>query len=420
MNAHPPHHLFRPEVARARGQRLHGEVILRQPLHVHAIIWLLVAIAVAGLAWLNWGQYSRTELARGVLVTTLPSAKIVAIKPGVITRLNVREGQVVRSGTVLAFVQLEQPAHTGTSVTQVSAQAVKEQRALAGQRIGYARERAAAEQQRVAAMRASLDSQRRGIEQQIALQSQIVATQEQSLDSLSGVIEKGFVSRVERDKRLQALLVAKQQLVQSLTQRDALASQSRQLAAELGKIQAELGTEHATVLTGLEQLAERYAASEAERAYAIVAPIGGRVTALQATIGSTVDVRMPIMVIVPEGGPLTAHVYAPTRSVGFVKPGQEVRLLYDAYPYQRFGSFTGKVASVSRTAIDPRELTVPLKLDESVYRIEVTPNAQAVEAFGKSHALQPGMTLSANLILDRRSFADWLLEPLRAVWRRNQ
>jgi hypothetical protein len=29
------------------------------------------------------------------------------------------------------------------------------------------------------------------------------------------------------------------------------------------------------------------------------------------------------------------------------------------------------------------------------------------------------MTLTANIILDRRSFLDWLLEPLQAVMRRN-
>jgi membrane fusion protein len=92
-----------------------------------------------------------------------------------------------------------------------------------------------------------------------------------------------------------------------------------------------------------------------------------------------------------------------------------VRLLYDAFPYQRFGSFTGRIARVSRTAMDPRELNVPLKIEEPVYRIEVTPGAQTVEAYGESLPLQPGMSLTASLILERRSFLDWLLTPLRAV-----
>jgi membrane fusion protein len=126
------------------------------------------------------------------------------------------------------------------------------------------------------------------------------------------------------------------------------------------------------------------------------------------------------MTIVPEGSSLHAEVYAPTRAIGFVEPGQEVRLLYDAFPYQRFGSFTGRIVRVSRAAIDPRDLSVPLHLEEAVYRIEVAPEAQSVDAFGAAQPLQPGMTLSANIVLDRRSFLDWLLTPINAVLRRNR
>ena len=96
-----------------------------------------------------------------------------------------------------------------------------------------------------------------------------------------------------------------------------------------------------------------------------------------------------------------------------------MRLLYDAFPYQRFGSFAARVTSVSRVAIDPRQLAAPLEVEEPVYRIEVAPDAQTVAAFGEAQPLQPGMTLTANLILDRRSFLDWLLTPLNAVLQRN-
>jgi membrane fusion protein len=126
------------------------------------------------------------------------------------------------------------------------------------------------------------------------------------------------------------------------------------------------------------------------------------------------------MTIVPERSKLHADVYAPTRAIGFVKPGQEVRLLYDAFPYQRFGSFSGRITAVSRVVIDPRQMEAPLKIEEPVYRIEVTPDAQTVDAYGDSLPLQPGMSLTANLILERQSFFDWLLKPLNAVMRRNQ
>ena len=40
---------------------------------------------------------------------------------------------------------------------------------------------------------------------------------------------------------------------------------------------------------------------------------------------------------------------------------------------------------------------------------------QTVDAFGREVALQPDMTLRADIILERRSLIEWLLEPLLSV-----
>ncbi|MGK3796914.1 hypothetical protein, partial [Enterococcus faecium] len=86
-----------------------------------------------------------------------------------------------------------------------------------------------------------------------------------------------------------------------------------------------------------------------------------------------------------------------------------------AFPYERFGSFKGTVRAVSRVALDPRQLDAPFKVDEPVYRVSVTPEKQRVNGYGEVVKLQPGMTLSANIILERRSFLEWILEPLNSV-----
>ena len=188
----------------------------------------------------------------------------------------------------------------------------------------------------------------------------------------------------------------------------------------MSRVAADADSEIAAVRVSAESVAQQRAQLRGAQAYAIVAPISGRVAALQTALGRTVEPSVPLMEIVPEGSPLRAHVYVPTRAIGFVRLGQEVRLLYDAFPYQRFGSFNGRIVGIARTVIDPRQLAVPLRFEEPVYRIDVAPEAQTVGAYGERQPLQPGMTLTANLILDRRSFGDWLLQPLNAVLRRNQ
>jgi membrane fusion protein len=275
--------------------------------------------------------------------------------------------------------------------------------------------RAASERSRLAATLAGLTQQRADLADQIAIQSQVVASAEDTFERIQTVVEKGFISKLEVERRRQAWLAARQELGRLNQQVNAALAEEARTRAEIAGIAANTGSEVANARSSSQTLAQQRARLRGERAYVVTAPVAGRVTALQAAVGRTVDAGIPLMVIVPEGSKLHADVYAPSRAIGFVKPGQEVRLLYDAFPYQRFGSFTGRIARVSRTAMDPRELNVPLKIEEPVYRIEVTPGAQTVEAYGESLPLQPGMSLTASLILERRSFLDWLLTPLRAV-----
>lgn len=412
--------IFRPEVIEAHKERLEGEVILAQPVRAHVLTSFLVAIVALLVAWIVLGTYTRSEVAAGILVTDEPSAKVLAVKSGRVADLLVREGEHVRAGQKLATIVVEHVDETGGSAVAATLSALDVQRTLAEQQALLAGQRAEAERARLTAVINGIRRQQSDLSDQIRLQEQVVASAQDVFDRVSQVIERGFVSRIEFERRRQALLAAQQQLAELRQQSGALASEEQQAVAELARIGADAASEVATAESSIQAVLQQRAQSLAGRAYVITAPISGRVAALQAAVGRTVDGSAPLMTVIPDGSALHAEIYAPTRAVGFVRPGQEVRLLYDAFPYQRFGSFAGRVARVSRTVLDPREITAPIKLEEPVYRIEVALDRQSVEAFGQALTLQPGMTLSANLVLDRRSFADWLLQPLSAVTRRSQ
>jgi len=419
MNAQSQQSLFRSEVIEARRARIEGEIVLAQPVRTTALVLLLFFFIALAAAWIASGRYARTESGRGILVTDQASAKIVAIRPGVVTQLLVREGQAVKAGDKLALVQVEQPAETGASSIEEGLDALDSQRLLAERQLGLVDERGATQRARLAAVRAGLVQQRENLERQMELQQEVVASTKKTFDRLASLVERGFVSRIEMERRRQTWLAARQELARLEQQVDQAMAEDRRAATEAAQIAVDGRSEAISARSSIKTMVQQQARLRGERAYMILAPIEGRVAALQTAAGRTVDAAVPLMEIIPERSSLRAQVYAPSRAIGFVKPGQEVRLLYDAFPYQRFGSFGGRIGDVSRVVIDPRELGAPLKIEEPVYRIEVIPDAQTVEAFGDRQPLQPGMTLTANIILERRTFLDWLLSPLRAVLRRD-
>lgn len=410
--------LFRAEVVASQTDRLYGEVVLSQSVSTRILTAGIVAIVAAAALFVGLGSYSRIETAKGVVVPAGQSSKVYALRPGVISTLLVREGEAVEAGQKLAIISSDQPAEDGVRYTEEGVAALGAQEGLARDRIALAGDSAAQQRARLAASLDGLIQQQANLTSQLALQAQMVTSSRNLFEQLGPVIEKGFVSKLEVERRRQSYINAQQQEAQLKTQLDNTTAQIAQVEADLGRIGVERAAQVVDARTALEGYRQQKSRLETERSYAITAPIAGRVTALQTATGRTVGGQVPLLTIIPEAVNLEADVYVASRAIGFVGEGQEVRLLYDAFPYQRFGSFSGRIASVSRVIISPNELDAPLKIEEPVYKVKVRLERQAIDAFGQQYPLQSGMTLTANVILDRLSFWDWLMAPLRAVTNR--
>ena len=52
---------------------------------------------------------------------------------------------------------------------------------------------------------------------------------------------------------------------------------------------------------------------------------------------------------------------------------------------------------------------------QSVYRVEVRPEARTMRAYGVDEPIRIGSTLSADIVVERRRLIDWMLDPIRAM-----
>lgn len=413
--------LFRREVLEhhTARHRLHGEVILAQPLSISFMVAALVVLVGIAILWVALGTYARTETAPGILVTDKPSPKIIAPTPGLVTKLLVHEGSIVRKGDRLAVIGVDRKPQFGEGVASEGLSAVEARLEIGNEQVGLADQRAVKEGDRLRSVASAAESEAASLTQQIQLQREIVASNRSMFEKLAEVIARGFVSKVEFERRRQTLLNSEQTLRRLEQERTARAADAGQARAQLASLAIEVQREKTEIRSSIQALTQQRAQLRGEQAYDVVAPISGRVTALQTGEGRMATATVPLMMIVPQASVLKAEIYAPSRAIGLVHPGQETRLLYDAFPYARFGSFQGTIAAVSRTAIDPRESDVPIRLEEPVYRVTVKLAKQNVHAFGEQFALQPGMTLQANMVLERQTFLAWLLNPFNAVSKRS-
>ena len=146
----------------------------------------------------------------------------------------------------------------------------------------------------------------------------------------------------------------------------------------------------------------------------ILAPVSGTVSALQAILGASVGAQQTLLSLLPEGSSLEAHLFVPTRAIGFIEVGQEVRLLYDAFDYRRYGVQLGTVKEVSSAILTPSETLERIQRNEPTYMIRVDLEQQKFHTQDKTFDLHAGMMLRADVVLETRSLGSWLLNPLMA------
>ena len=259
-----------------------------------------------------------------------------------------------------------------------------------------------------------LESELAQLEAQLQGQASLVTLAEDALARNRDLLGQHFISRDQFQRSEAALL--EQRLRRQELERSRLSStrdldEARSALASLPLRQQSQRAQLERILsTSNQELSE----SEAKRRLLITAPVAGLATAITAEPGQTVDAGTPLMALVPAGSGLQAELYAPSRAIGFIRPGQAVHLRYQAYPFQKFGHAEGVVASVTKTALGTGAWT-EASTHEPVYRVTVALRRQTIQAYGQEQALQAGMAVDADILLDRRRLYEWVLQPIYSM-----
>ncbi len=410
--------LFRKEAVTHATRRLAGEVVLASSVSSRLLAGLLVAVVLGGVAFAATASYARKETVVGWLTPQAGMIRLPARQGGIVSSVHVREGDRVQVGQPVATLALSSALESGDSFSALS-RSLDAQGAAAGSRAAAAQAALAAEQRQLTDRRGALNRELAETRRNIELQEQRLALARVEVARAETIAAQGFLPRRELEARRSAELVVQQEastlLSRALTYEREIGEVDARLAAIPIDIQAARADAAAT-RAGLDQQATQ---TEAQGRYVVVATVAGRVAALPVDAGQTVAPGAAVAVLTAGDSALEAELYAPSRAAGFVREGQEVRLLYQAFPHQKFGTGEGVVTSVSRTVLAPAEIAIPgLQVQEPVFRVRVKLARDSVAAYGEVLPLQPGMLLSADVVIDRRSLLEWLLDPLYAAGRR--
>ncbi len=396
--------LFRSEVHAAQTAQWLGRVRLHRPLSFSMLTLSALVLGSLLVSFAAWGEVNRKAKLSGVLAPTAGSLIIAAPQAGVVQSLPVLEGQAVQAGDVILVLNTEHSSVHGGAVGLSSERAAAfiDARTQSLRTEQSLRQLQSTQREQVLADRArTLQAELRQAGEERALQQRRVQLAQTTLERHEKLAQDGFVAQAQVQTRQEELLDAKARLQSA--ERQLLALQ-RDLSATVGERQAlaaQLNTDLAQVQRSLSSLEQEASENAARKTVVVTAPHAGVLTGLGVKTGQSVASGQLVATVVPPadapGAKLVAQLFAPSRTVGFVRAGQTVFLRYDAFPYQKFGLYAGRVLNVSETPFAPSELPPNLAQqliaragsNEALYRINVELGDQRVQAYGENVSLKP-------------------------------
>lgn len=407
--------LFRKEALQYQRERLWGEVILTQPLSLRLMTALISIALLCLILFLMLGTYTRKETVPGYLVPSAGLVRIHAPQPGTVTELLVEAGQHVDAGQVLMRVRTERMLADGLTFSAAMISLLDDQKQQLNDRISRHLQRQEARETYLNSVIQGLEQQLAQLERQIALQDERLMLVKRAFQALHPLHQEGLISEDDYQARYQAFLDERQR--QEQLRQSHISEQARLADArfELSSLDSDTRETIDQLRAEIGRLAQQKLQHQGERAFSLEAPSAGVVTSLQVNPGQRVDPQRPLLALLPEGGKLQIELLVPTRAIGFVEAGLPVRIRYDAFPYERFGTQEGRIEHVARTILAPHEVETPIPLEWPVYRVTSSLSQQSLNAYGRDMPLQAGMTLQADILLDERPIYQWLLRPLYSL-----
>ncbi len=415
-------------------------VLQRQVLAIAGAASLLVLV-LGG--WAISTEFSGAVIAPGQLVVGSNAKKVQHPTGGVVGELNVRDGQAVAAGDIVARLDETQVranhAIVFKALNELIARQAREEaerddsdtvlipadllarrhdpdveKAVTGELRQFEMRRNARQGQKgqLRERIAQLREETSGYDAQITSKAKQIEWIAKELVGISGLWEKNLVpySRVtalERDK--ERLEGERGQLIASIAQAKGKATETELQILQVDQdMRAEVGKDLADIRGRIAELVEKKIAAEDQlKRIDIRAPIAGNVHQLAVhTVGGVIATGETMMFIVPQSEVLEIEARIQPQDIDQLRVGQPALLRFSAFNQRTTPELNGEVIRISP------DVTEDPKTGARYYTVRIGASESEVARLG-GLKLVPGMPVEAFMQTRSRTVMSFMVRPLQ-------
>jgi hemolysin D len=421
-----------------------AEVIAQQhPWVKRSVLYVLAAMIIALVALVSFAHLDRVVTATGRLVPVSGALTVQPLDKGIITKILVSVGDTVKKGQVLAKLDATFVNADLTEVEKKVASLSPQKRRIEAEEAGEPFRADLAQpydliQDTIFKKRASeLQAGVQDFDQRInSTEADVVGFRQDLADYESRL-------KIARETEDMNAKLAADGIISHLTM-IGIQDQRIELERKLGEIKNKLlATEH--TLESLKQEREVYiqrwhndnlnnlvlVSNELEQAEGdlakarkhsvltdLVAPMDAVVLKVpKLSTGAVTTDAEPLFSLMPSDAPLEADVSIDAKDSGFVKVGDPVRIKLETYRYLEHGMAGGVVKTISQDSFTEmssqdavtRELGSSNTSRSPYFDARITITAMDLHDVPRPVRLVPGMTLTADIVVGRRTIIWYLI-----------
>lgn len=410
--------LFRKEALEHQKLKWTGKALLISGLSPLWVAALSLAFLLGLLIFVIGGSYTHRVNVSGEVVTQPHAINLYAPQQGFIAKIFVTIGSKVRKGQPLYLLDIDRATNTGY-LSSRSAELIQRQLNKLESIVATTQEdkRRTLEnlQQQLAFYQKNLKQSRSMAE----MAHKGVDFMRSNMKDYTAYQRRGLITKDQTAN--QSYMYYQQEFsyqnLYSQAMQDEL--QITNLQSQLVTRAAELDNQIAQYEYQRESLQRQLTETEAKGTIMINAPAAGRVESLSVTLGQMVNAGDSLAQLSPGSeNSYRLVLWLPNNSAPYVHSNELVNIRYDAFPFEKFGQFSGRIESVSSIPASPQEMSTysnkPSTQDthnDSYYKVIVKPAQTRFTYQQQQLVLSTGMRAQATLFLERRPLYQWMLAP---------
>ena len=362
-------------------------------------------LALAFLAFILWATFSEVErivVAQGRLVNPLPNIVVQPLETSIIQKIHVRVGQIVKKGEILAtldptFAQADE-AQLRTRLESLDTQT----RGLNAELLVPGTPSKARSNDKAKAKQKEIEPEK---DNDANLQAQLSAERQANYSAQLNKLEQNIArvkATMDTNRRDQQVMA---QRMKSLVELEAM--QETLMAQNFG---ARMQLLEARDRRGIKEQLQK--ADKRRQLVSLVSPVDAVVLDMaKLSEGSVVQGAEQMFTLVPLGAELEAEVRIDSMDIGYIKTSDFTHLKLDAFPFQKHGALDGRIRTISEDAFRRDAAGNSGGLD-AYYLSRISFSGSTLRNMNEKMRLLPGMTLSAEIVVGKRSVMSYLLWPL--------